>query len=268
MSESILDRPAPPADARLCYGSEPSQFGELRYPDGRGPHPCVVVIHGGFWRHRYDLAHIGHLCQTLTAGGFATWNIEYRRLGEPGGGWPGTFHDVARAARHLFTIARDYRIDSDRVSVLGHSAGGHLALWLAGLRSVPHASAIWTEPLAVRAAVSLAGVLDLRQAWSRGLSDHVVNQLLDGAPHERPERYAAASPRELLPLGVSQLLVHGVDDDIVPASMSASYHAAAAALGDASTLLTLPAVGHFELIDPSSTVWPTIEAALHSLTRH
>lgn len=267
MSESILRRPAPAADFRLSYGPEASQFGDLRVPDGSGPHSCIVVIHGGFWRDRYDLEHIGHLCHALTLSGFATWNIEYRRLGEPGGGWPGTFDDVVQAAHHLFALAPDHHINPAQVSVLGHSAGGHLALWLAGLLSVSATSALHCAPLAFRAAISLAGVLDLRQAWALGLSDGAAERLLDGVPHDRPERYAAASPRELLPLGVSQLLVHGIDDDTVPMSMSETYHAAAIARGDRATLLRLPNIGHFDLIDPSSTAWSTVFQALSSLVR-
>ena len=194
MSEAILDRPAPAADLRLSYGPEACQFGDLRLPKGGGPHPCLVVIHGGFWRDRYDLEHIGHLCHAMASFGIATWNVEYRRLGTPGGGWPGTFHDVARAARHLFVIANAEDIDPMRIGVLGHSAGGHLAFWLAGLRSVPATSVIRAEPLAFRSAISLAGVLDLRQASALGLSDHAADRLLGGTPNEQPSRYAAASP--------------------------------------------------------------------------
>src|SRR5687768_4480719 len=126
MSESILSRPPPVADHRLRYGPEPDQLGDLRLPKNSGPHPCIVVIHGGFWRVRYDLEHTGHLCAALTERGVATWNIEYRRVGTPGGGWPGTFRDVADAAADLFANAPRYRIDRTRVAVLGHSAGGHL----------------------------------------------------------------------------------------------------------------------------------------------
>ncbi len=267
MSESILQRTVPPTDHRLPYGPNASQFGDMRIPDGDGPHPCIIVIHGGFWRNRYDLEHIGHLCRAFTLSGFATWNIEYRRLGEPGGGWPGTFHDIARAARHLFTIAPDYRIDPAQVGVLGHSAGGQLALWLAGMRSVPTTSVIWTAPFSFRAAISLAGVLDLEQAWSLALSDRAVGQLLEGTPRDHPERYAAASPGRLLPLGLPHLLVHGIDDDTVPVSISQCYYASALDCGDHATLLTLPNTGHFALIDPWSRVWPRILHAIVQLIR-
>ena len=261
MSASILDRPAPPADVRLRYGTQPSQFGDLRRPGGSGPHPCAVVIHGGFWRARYDLEHVGHLCRALAGAGVATWNMEYRRVGDPGGGWPGTFRDVERGAGHLFAFAPDYGIDPGRVVVLGHSAGGHLALWLASRRRAA-GDRDRAAPGLFRAAVALAGILDLRQAWEQGLSNRAVEGLLGGTPTEVADRYAAASPRDLLPLGVAQLLIHGAYDEVVPAAMSEAYHAAATAAGDDATLVVLPETGHFELIDPESRAWPSVLAAV------
>lgn len=263
----ILAALAPPYDVRISYGPEPSQFGELRVPAGRGPHPVVAVIHGGFWRSRYDLTHIGHLCAALTEQGYATWSIEYRRLGEPGGGFPGTFHDVSAGIEHLRGIAAKYHLDLGRVVTLGHSAGGHLALWAAARHRIPPASAIDTpDPLPVRAAVSLAGVVDLRRACELRLSSGVTEQFIGGVPAEYPERYDAASPIELLPFGLAQFLVHGTADENVPFEVSQRYVSAARAHGDPASLITLPGVGHFELIDPSSAVWrdvaETVQQAL------
>ncbi|MBA2276346.1 MAG: alpha/beta hydrolase [Chloroflexia bacterium] len=266
MSESILERVPPPADARLRYGGEPPQFGDLRVPAGAGPHPCAIVIHGGFWRARFDLTHVGHLCAALTAAGLATWNVEYRRVGDPGGGWPGTFQDVAGAAAYLVDIAADHEIDPGRVIVAGHSAGGHLAFWLAGLGRVSAKSPIRVAP-PPRAVVALAGVLDLDAAWELNLSERAVGGLLGGGPAEVPARYAAASPRALLPLGVRQLIVHGTADENVPYAIAEAYHAAAVAAGDDATLLPLPDAGHFELIDPASREWPAILAAMLELTK-
>lgn len=251
----------------MPYGREPAQFAELRLPAGRGPHPGLIAIHGGYWRARYDLEHLGHLCHALTAAGFATWSLEYRRVGDSGGGWPGTFRDVAAGAHRFFTIAGQHDVDRQRIAVLGHSAGGHLAFWLAGLGGVPAASPIRAEPLPVAAAVSLAGLLDLRRAWDLGLSDFAVGELLDGSPDDVPEGYAAASPIELLPLGVRQLVVHGTADTAVPYEIGEAYHAAAVAAGDDVTWLTLPRTGHFELIDPESDVWPTIASAIQAQFR-
>src|SRR5215468_2517834 len=117
----ILERPAPPADRRIAYGAAQSQFGELRLPSGEGPHPLAIALHGGFWRARYDLAYFGHVCAALTARGIATWSVEYRRIGEAGGGWPGTFLDVARAADCVRELSPTFNLDLGRVFSIGHS---------------------------------------------------------------------------------------------------------------------------------------------------
>jgi acetyl esterase/lipase len=267
MTIPILTRPAPPADHRISYGPDPLHFGDLRLPTGAGPHPVVIVIHGGFWRARYDLEHIGHLCAALTAAGLATWSIEYRRIGNPGGGWPGTFQDVALAAESLRDLAPRYALDLDHTLALGHSAGGHLALWLAARHRIPLGSPLYPNnpPLSIHAVVSLAGVADLERAWTLRLSTGVVEEFLNGTPTSAPDRYQTASPAALLPLGVRQLLVHGTADEPVPFEISQHYHARALALGDNTTLLPLPNNGHFELIDPLSREWPTILTAILSL---
>jgi acetyl esterase/lipase len=263
MSLAILDRPVPPADSRIAYGLEARQFGELRLPPGPGPHPVAICLHGGFWRARYDLAYLGHVCAALTARGIATWNVEYRGIGHSGGGWPGTFLDVAHAADYVRTLAHVHSLDLDRVLTLGHSAGGQLALWLAGRRNIAPASPLHVpDPLRPRAAVALAGVLDLARAQELRLSDDVTHTLLGGTPEDVPERYAAASPITLLPLGVRQLLIHGTADDSVPFAMSERYAAAAATAGDPVTLLALPDTGHFEPVDPEACEWPMVLDAI------
>jgi acetyl esterase/lipase len=266
MSEEILARPAPDDARRLAYGEDANQFGELRLPVGEGLWPLAICIHGGFWRARYDLAHLGHLCAALTAAGIATWSVEYRRVGHEGGGWPGTFLDVARAADFARDLARDYPLDLERVITLGHSAGGHLALWLAGRQRIIADSPIFrAEPLSLRGAVALAGVVDLARAYELGLSTNATGALLGGAPDEVPERYAAASPFALLPLSVAQLLIHGTDDDSVPFELSERYVTTARTAGDPATLLPLPGAGHFELIDPLAAEWPVILSAVTAL---
>lgn len=266
MSEDILDREPPTIGQRIMYGVEPQQFGDLRMPDGAGPHPVVIGVHGGFWRARYDLTHFGHVCAALTAVGFATWNIEFRRTGEPGGGWPGTFQDVAMAADFLHILAPQYNLDLDRVHVVGHSAGGHLALWLAGRHKIDAESPIYTlDPLPLSGAVALAGVVDLRRTWSLGLSDNATVLLMGGSPTEYPERYAAGSPYDLLPLGIRQFLIHGTADTTVPLEVSERYEQRSVAKGDPATLLTLPDIGHFELIDPDSPAWATVLSIIIAL---
>ncbi len=223
----ILDLSAPPADARHAYGPAPPQFGDLRLPPGPGPHPVAVVIHGGFWRAAYDLTHIGHLAAALTRAGVATWSLEYRRLGDPGGGWPGTLRDVGAGVDYLRTLAATVPLDLGCVVTVGHSAGGQLAAWAAGRARLPAGSRVATpDPLPLRGVVALAGVLDLPRAWALGLSKGVVADFLGGTPATVPDRYAQASPQALLPLGVPQRLLHGTADDTVPFAISAAYQAA------------------------------------------
>lgn len=259
----ILELPPPPADVRITYGDAPSQFGELRLPAGPGPHPLAIGIHGGFWRARYGLSHYGHVAAALTAMGFASWSIEYRRIGEEGGGWPGTLLDVGAAADFARELAQRYPLDLARTITVGHSAGGHLALWLAGRARIDPASELWqADPLPIALAVPLAGVADLRASWGLALSDQVTGEFLGGSPDAVPERYAAASPRELLPLGVRQLVVHGHDDDSVPFAIGQSYALAAQAAGDMVELLELPDTDHFAVIDPRTPQWATIASAI------
>jgi acetyl esterase/lipase len=150
-------------DQRIAYGTESSQYGELRIPAGTGPHPLVILIHGGCFKASYGTAHyLGAMADVLKSEGIATWNVEYRRLGEPGSGWPGTYLDIGRAVDHVRVLAGKYHLDLGRVVVVGHSAGGHLAMWTAARRHLPKASALFVaEPLPVRGVVDLAGPVDM-----------------------------------------------------------------------------------------------------------
>jgi acetyl esterase/lipase len=257
-SEWVLETAPPQATARIKYGDDASQFGDLRLPkDPRGFKsllPVVVNIHGGFWRAAYDLTHAGHLCQAITDLGFATWNIEYRRIGN-GGGYPNTFIDVVNAVNHLRVIAPQYNLDLDRVIVMGHSAGGHLASWVGAIVEARHGASLQIKPLTI---ISSAGVLDLKRAFELGLSNNVVKDFLGGTPEEVPERYAASSPIQLLPCGTKQILIHGEGDDIVPFEIAQRYYDAAKAKGDDVKLIPLKGMGHFEVIDPKSAAWDTV----------
>jgi len=265
VSDSILTRTPPPADARVAYGSDSLHFADLRLPTGDGPFPAVVVIHGGYWRSRYTLDHSGHLCTALTALGFATWSIEYRRVGNPGGGWPGTFHDVAAGAAALFAHADRLGIDPERIVVTGHSAGGQLASWLASVGNIDPASPIRAAPLPFRAVAPLAGVLDLVEGVGMGLGNGAIPDFLGGGPEEFPDRYAAASPVALAPSPVPHVLIHGEEDETVPIAISERYRDATTAAGGEVRLIPIPGAGHFEVIDPESAAWRVVAETIRSL---
>lgn len=256
---------------RLAYGPGPQQFGELRVPNQPGPHPTIILIHGGFWRAQYGYALMDGLAEDLAARGIASWNIEYRRVGDPGGGWPNSLLDVAAAADYLLTLAPRHALDLTRIVAIGHSAGGQLALWLAGQSHLPKDSPLASAAGSLKAevsgriplagAISLAGVNDLALGWRLDLGNNAAGTFLGGSPNEVPERYAAASPAALLPLGLPQVLIHGTADNRVPLRLSQEYAQAASAAGDQVNLIELEGVDHFALIDPHSVAWTrTIEA--------
>jgi acetyl esterase/lipase len=229
------------------YGAALEQEGDLYLP-GRARPPVVCLLHGGFWREMYRRDQMIAIGEDLAARGFAVWNLEYRRLGT-GGGWPGTLQDVAAGIDHLAELAAGGTdLDLTRVTTVGHSAGGHLALWAAARERAIGVTA--RVPLA--AAVGLAPVADLVESHRLGLGRGVVGDFLGGSPAEQAGRYRAASPRALLPLGVPQLIVHGTADDTVPVEITRGYAAAAKAAGDAVTLVELPNRGHFDFLDPTS----------------
>jgi acetyl esterase/lipase len=258
--------PVTPADHRIAYGEDPSQFGELRLPKGRGPFPVVIVIHGGCWYSRYDLKHVASLSSALIGLGVATWSLEYRRVGNDGGGWPGTFEDVARGADHLRTIARTYNLKLDRVIAIGHSAGGQLALWLAARRHLSGDSSLYSpDPLKLRGVVSLAGIVDFR-SYGQGCGG-AVRKLLGGTIEGEPLRYRQTSPIELLPLRVKQRLIHGARDRIVPLAQSTEYERAARRRGDDVKLVTIEEAGHFDLIAPQGSAWVAVKEAVRSLLK-
>ena len=251
---------------RFTYGPAPTGFAELRVPTGVGPHPVVILIHGGFWRARYGLDLMDRLGDDLAARGIASWNIEYRRVGEPGGGYPGTLIDVATATELLRTIAVDRALDLGRVLTLGHSAGGHLALWLAARHRLPigalgagdAAALTGPEALPLVGAISQAGVADLTAGWRQKLGNGAVSDFIGGGADAFPERYAVADPALSLPLGIPQVLVHGLLDDIVPPNISERYLATATAVGDDARLRIIPNADHMAVIDPRTPAWAAI----------
>ncbi|HTW56715.1 MAG TPA: alpha/beta hydrolase [Terriglobales bacterium] len=255
MPDDILTLPPPPADARIAYGTDPNQFIDLRLPaSSRSPAaiPLVLNIHGGYWRARYNLDHAGHLCAALTAAGPATANLEYRRVGNDGGGWPGTFDDIRSAYRFLLQNAARHNFDEKRILVMGHSAGAQLALCLAA-----------HEPSITRI-ISLAGVVDLQRAYQLHLSNDAVVEFLHGTPREVPEHYREADPMQSSIPQARQWIIHGSDDDVVPPELSRDYvaakqkHVGTEGKKNDVRLLAISGAGHFDLIDPRTAAWKQV----------
>jgi acetyl esterase/lipase len=269
----LANAQVPAGARRIAYGTDPLQFGELRVPSTRAPHPVAVVVHGGCWVAKLGtmdgravaLDNMRPLAAALTDAGIATWNIEYRRLGNEGGGWPGTFHDVANATDFLRTLARDHQLDVARVIAIGHSAGGHLAMWLAARQKLAKTSDLYTgDPLRLIGVVDLDGPADLKATLPLQqpvCGGPVITNLIGGSPEQRPGRYRDASPIELLPLGVPQAFFAGR----MFGAQVASYEAAVKRAGDVLQTTVNPGATHFVFIDPQSDIWPHVMANVRRL---
>jgi len=229
------------------YGSHSRQIADLHVPLGPGPHPVAVVLHGGYWQQPYGKLIMRPLCHDLVRRGWAAWNVEYRRLGREGGGWPATFDDVAAAIDHLRAVG-DGTLDLQRVTPVGHSAGGQLALWSAARTSFPAGAPGASPRVEVERVLALGTVCDLTRAGN------IARRLLGGSAEEVPERWALANPMRRVPLDVPVALVHARNDETVSVENSRDYAVAARAAGGDVTLIE-PVGGHRDPIDPSSTAW-------------
>jgi acetyl esterase/lipase len=254
-------------DARIAYGPAPSQVVELFLPKGKGPHPVVVLLHGGCWLKEFEgLPQTSGVAADLAKRGLAVWNVEYRRLGEPGAGYPGTFLDVAAAVDRIRTEAKRYDLDPGRVVAAGHSAGGHLALWAAARHRLSKTSPLYAaDPLPILAVVSLAGVGDLKaqeEALPLACGKDTIRDLL--SMQTRSEPFADTSPGELLPTGVKVVMIHGVYDHVLPPYSGLDYVRKVRAAGDAAEVMAIPDAGHFDLVIPTTPAWKVVAAAIEA----
>ena len=272
---SVLDRKPLVADYRVAYGAGEFQFGDLWVPvggGGPGGFPVVVLLHGGWWRSVFGLGYCGFLCAALRGAGVAVWSMEYRRVGDAGGGWTGTFEDVAAGFDFLPGLAGRYGLDMGRVVAAGHSAGGQLAFWLAGRHHIFEGSPIrgGRPGVRLRGVVGLAAAVDLR--LTRDLSSGVfagdkrqVERLMGGSPEEVPERYRAGNPGDLLPLNVPQILIQGSVDGQIPPALPRRWAELAGRHGDSVRVVMVPGADHFDVVDPESAAWPVVRAGLLGL---
>jgi 3-dehydroquinate dehydratase type II len=254
----------PPLTA--SYGDDTDQVADLRVPVGSGPFPVAVIIHGGFWRDVWTRDIMDGIAVDLVGKGWATWNIEYRRVGT-GGGWPETVEDAAAAIDALAGRAAEYQLDLSNVVAVGHSAGGQLALWAAAREAFTTGLPGAVPRVHLAAVVGLAPVADLTDGHERSIGNGAVAAFLGRDPEDGPNRYRAASPAALLPLGVKQVIIHGEADDEVPVGMSESYAGAAADAGDHVVYRELADVGHYEVLEPSSAAWKLTAGEISELHR-
>jgi acetyl esterase/lipase len=266
--KDLLDLSPTTADYRISYGTDPHQFGQLRLPEMEGLFPVVIVIHGGCWLSQYDLHHVSPLATEITKMGYATWSLEYRRIGNDGGGWPGTFLDIADGIDHLRELEKEFPLDLERVVTIGHSAGGHLALWTASRHKIPAKGELFRKnPLPIRGVIALAAIGNLDLPDLQEICGGAIAKLMGGTPAEVPERYAQGSPLELLPLGIPQIFIQGAKDPIVPMESVQYFCEAAEKSGDKVKLIILEEAGHFEVVMPTTFAWPEVQKAVKTLIR-
>lgn len=268
----VLSRPAPVADHRIFYGEGPCQFGDLWIPTvkiGTTEFPLVVFFHGGWWKSKYDLEYAGHLCAALKSMRIAVWSVEYRRVGETGGGWPMTFEDAAAGLEFVATLAESYSIDLERVITMGHSAGGHLAFWTAGKGRIEVGEMKLPVPrIKLVGAIALAGAVDLRMTMDLAGEELFAHDrdeicaLMGGAPKVVPERYAVGNPGDLLPFGIPQILIQGTEEDQIPPGLPAGWAKAAGEAGDDVTVEMIAGADHMDVVDPESKAWEVVRAAV------
>jgi acetyl esterase/lipase len=262
-----LTGPAPAA--RVAYGPAPSQYAELFLPEGAGPHPVAVLVHGGCWTEKFGgITQLRNMAGALRERGIAVWNVEYRRVDEPGGGYPGMYEDMHAALEALEALARQAgsnRLDLRRVVAVGHSAGGQLVQWIAGRSRIPAGSPLHRSGmLPVRAVVSLGGLADLRREREliKANCGRDTPELAGQPSASRPDVYADTNAAELLPNGSHTILVTGELDTISPPRVAHDYAARARAAGDGAEVVILPGASHYDEVAASSASWPLVLGAI------
>ncbi|MGJ9419867.1 alpha/beta hydrolase [Massilia sp. CMS3.1] len=259
-----LNGPAPAA--RIAYGAAPSQYVELFVPHGAGPFPVAVLVHGGCWTEKFGgIIQLRSMAGALLERGIAVWNVEYRRVDEPGGGYPGMYQDMHAALDTLAAQAGDNRLDLDRVVAVGHSAGGQLVQWIAGRARIPATSPLHrTAMLPVRAVVSLGGLADLRHEREliKASCGRDTPELAGQPSPARPDVYLDTNAAELIPNGSHTILVTGELDTISPPRVAHDYAARARAAGDSAEVVILPGASHYDEVAASSPSWPLVAAAI------
>lgn len=279
----LCAQPSEPAAQRISYGTETTSFGELLLPRGDGPFPVAVLIHGGCWlATRGGVEETRPMAQVLATHGIATWNVEYRRVGHSGGGWPGSFRDLADATDFLRSLADDHPLDLARVALVGHSSGGYFAAWLAGRRNLATGGPLTGEaPLPLAGLIVLDAFLDHRVADSRGVDgrlycdEPILPRLFGGEPDSVPDRVRQGAPLALLPYGISQkYVVSSLRYPVIPARPLAAgrttldvadYPKLAASVGDSVEVHIVPDADHFDFLKPDSAAWPAVETAIVSV---
>ena len=270
----VLRGPAP--SATYTYGEAPSQYAELFLPPGKGPFPVAVLVHGGCWTREFGgIVQLRNLAGALATRGIASWNVEYRRVDEPGGGYPGTYQDINAALDLLADKARrppldldpDLDLDLDHLVAVGHSAGGQLVQWMAGRARIPAASPLHPSGmLQVRRVVSLGGLADLRReaALIESSCDRTTLQLAGSPSATRPDVFSDTNAAELLPNGSRTILVTGELDKVSPPRVAQDYARRARAAGDAAEVVILPGASHYDEVSATSASWPLVLQAIES----
>ena len=255
-----LRGPAP--SAHVAYGGAPSQYAELFLPEGKGPFPVAVLVHGGCWTKEFGgITQLRNMAGALAARGIAVWNVEYRRVDEPGGGYPGTYQDMNGALDALAQTAHRYPLDLHRLVAVGHSAGGQLVQWLAARPRIPARSPLYhPDALPVRQVISLGGLADLRreQATIKSSCEREVAELAGTPSAQRPNVFSDTNAGDLMPNGSRTVLINGELDTVSPPRVAQDFAAHARAAGDAAEVLVLPGASHYDEVAASSPSWPLV----------